>query len=236
MTERSPSPPIPSNLKSRLKASYDTIAPTYNAWTAQHFSVRLTYLNHLLDLLPPSPPTTPLRALELGCGAGIPITSTLLSSPRSIPFHVTANDLSSTQIALGKESLGSDPAKVEWLESDMMSLSFPPASFDVIIALYSVIHLPRDEQLQMIKRIGEWLKPGGVVLINFGEEESKGEVSEGWLGEEGWMYWSGWGKERYLKEVEGVGVEVVKGEVTEGDGVDARFLWVVGRTREGGKE
>ncbi|KAK4445257.1 S-adenosyl-L-methionine-dependent methyltransferase [Podospora aff. communis PSN243] len=217
MTTRTPSPPIPSNLKSRLKASYDTIAPTYNAWTSQHFSVRLAQLNHLLDLLPsnPSPPqttTVPLRALELGCGAGIPITSTLLSSPRSIPFHVTANDLSSTQIALARESLGSDPEKVEWLEGDMTALSFPAESFDVVIALYSIIHLPRDEQLEMIRKISAWLKPGGLVLMNFGEEESKGEESEGWLGEGGWMYWSGWGKERYLKEVEGVGIEVVREE------------------------
>ncbi|KAK0647035.1 S-adenosyl-L-methionine-dependent methyltransferase [Cercophora newfieldiana] len=179
MSQRTPSPPIPDNLKDRLKVSYDLIAQKYNEWTAYNSSVRLTYLDHLLDLLP-SPSTepktkttTPLRALELGCGAGIPITSTLLSSPRGIPFHVTANDLSSTQIALGKEKLGDDETKVRWIQGDMTTLTFDENTFDVIIALYSLIHLPREEQKAMLGSIYKWLKPGGVVLMNFGEEERR---------------------------------------------------------------
>lgn len=220
---------IPANLKDRLKASYDTIAPAYNDWTAYTTSLRTSYLNRLLDLLP-SPataPSTPIRALELGCGAGTPITSTLLTSPRGIPFHVTANDLSETQLSIAKANLGSDPAKVTWLQGDMMALSFPPASFDVIIALYSVIHLPREEQTALIGKIAKWLKPGGLMLVNFGAEESTGTEMKDWLG--GWMYWSGWGAEKSLEVVKGAGVEVVMEEVAPEDGVDASFLWVIGR-------
>lgn len=234
MSETTPTRPVPPNLKERIKESYDVIAPAYNNWTSGHSALRTTWLNHLLDLLPVLDPaniqTAPLHALELGCGAGVPITSTLLSSPRGIPFHVTANDISSTQLALAKESLGADDTKVKWVNGDMMALDFPDDSFDVIVALYSVIHLPREEQTEMLRRVDRWLKVGGLVLVNFGAEESEGMEFEDWLG--GWMYWSGWGAERSLGVVKGVGLEVARWEVMPEDGVDASFLWVVGRKTE----
>lgn len=221
--------PTPSDLKSRLKSSYDAVAPAYNAWTSISNTLRLTYLNHALDLLPSSPPSTPLSALELGCGAGTPVCSTLLSSPRGLPFHVIGNDLSTTQVSLAKQNLGEDEEKVRWIEGDMTKLEFPEGSFDLIIALYSIIHLPREEQVEMMGKVVKWLKKGGVVLVNFGAEESEGNEMDGWMGEGGWMYWSGLGAEGSLDAVKKVGLEVVKGEVSDGDGVDANFLWVVGR-------
>ncbi|KAK0749773.1 methyltransferase domain-containing protein [Schizothecium vesticola] len=234
MAETKPTHSVPSNLKNRLAESYDAIAPVYNNWTSGHSALRTDFLNRLLDLIPSPDPVNSqpalLHALELGCGAGVPITSTLLSSPRGIPFHVTANDLSSSQLALAKESLGTDDMKVKWVEGDMMALSFPDESFDVIIALYSLIHLPREEQTEMMRRVCRWLKVGGLVLVNFGAEESEGSEIENWLG--GWMYWSGWGAEKSLAVVAEVGLKVVRGEVTPEDGVDASFLWVVGKKTE----
>lgn len=111
----------------------------------------------------------------------------------------------------------------------MTKLEFPEGSFDLIIALYSIIHLPREEQVEMMGKVVKWLKKGGVVLVNFGAEESEGNEMDGWMGEGGWMYWSGLGAEGSLDAVKKVGLEVVKGEVSDGDGVDANFLWVVGR-------
>jgi SAM-dependent methyltransferase len=230
MSQTTANPPVPENLKARLKTSYDLIAKTYNEWTTYNSSIRLTYLDHLLDLLPSTsvePNTTPLRALELGCGAGIPITSTLLSSPRGIPFHVTANDLSSTQITLGKEKLGDDPEKVKWIQGDMTLLEFEENTFDVVIALYSLIHLPREEQKVMMGKIYKFLKPGGVMSGGRGGGGGGGGGG-GWSGRGG-------GAEGSLEMVKGVGVEVVKGEVSPGDGVDASFLWVVGRKPKLGK-
>jgi 2-polyprenyl-3-methyl-5-hydroxy-6-metoxy-1,4-benzoquinol methylase len=216
-----------SDLKTRLKASYDAVAPTYNTWAASNCAVRLRFLDRLLALLPAAPgdDSAVLDALELGCGAGIPVTQILLSAPGGRKFNVTANDLSSTQIALAKETLGEDG--VCWVQGDMMGLEFAKCSFDIVVALYSVIHLPRTEQEILMKRIAGWLKPGGLILVNFGTEEAEEDISENWMG--AWMFSSGWGTEVTLKKVEEAGLEVVAGEVAQGDGVRAEFLWVIAR-------
>ncbi|KAL2256263.1 hypothetical protein VTK26DRAFT_1920 [Humicola hyalothermophila] len=64
----------------------------------------------------------------------------------------------------------------------MAALSFPPASLDAVVALYSIIHLPREEQAALMGRVAAWLRPGGVVLANFGTEALEAFVDERWLG------------------------------------------------------
>jgi ubiquinone/menaquinone biosynthesis C-methylase UbiE len=145
-----------------------------------------------------------------------------------------ANDISEAQLrlaasaALSWSSAYSAP-RIEFVHSDMLSLAFPPASFDAIMALYSVIHLPREEQKVMIEKLAAWVKPGGVMVVNFAEKESEGSVNEAWLGvQEGWMFWSSWGAERSVKMVEESGFEVLEREVVK-DGDGGVFVWVVAR-------
>lgn len=300
------SPPPPDVIKARLKDAYDAIAPKYNAWTTDHSTLRNRYLDKLLEhLLPPGRAAAThgdsdstgaaggavvYRVLELGCGAGVPVTERLLNfdfqqhqqtgldTPQNVLFHITANDLSATQVELGQKKLGgrliktaqasedlgssdekedklgnttttgSSGSKVEWIQADMTKLDFPDETFDAVIAMYSLIHLPRAEQEVMIRRIARWLKKpalmsssspgggkgGGIMLLNFGDEASEGDVLERWLGEEkGWMYWSGWGSEKtreIIKDSEN-GLEVLVDEVVSEreEGVDVSFLWVIAR-------
>lgn len=211
----------PENLKARLKESYDTIAPKYNSWTVEHAHLRLDYIQKLIDMLPKG--DQQVKVLELGVGAGVPSVERFLSLPN---YTVTANDMSSTQIRLGKEKLGEE--RVTWIESDMMSLSFPEASFDAVVGFYSLIHLPRSEQEVLLGRIARWLRPGGYFLANFAEEADQGAVMEKWLHEKGWMFWSAWGAEATLDKIKQVGLEVVVNKV-EQDEVDARFLWAIAK-------
>ena len=228
----------PTDLKSRLKASYDAIAPKYNEWTIPHSTTRLRYLDQLLEHLPTgassSSPPAPVSVLELGCGSGIPVTQKLLSHPN---FSVTANDLSSAQIALARARLLADtpsPAhrRLTLLEGDMLALDFAPASFDAVVGMYSIIHLPRAEQVEMLRKIVAWLKPGGSALANFAAEEEMGKEIRSWLGDEkGWIFWSGWGSEGTVNLVREVGLEVVLQETTADVG-DAKFLWILARKNE----
>lgn len=109
--------------------------------------------------------------------------------------------------------------------SDMMSLNFEPASLDGVVALYSIIHLPRDEQAVMIQRLGEWTKEGGCILINLCAEESAGTYAKGWLGGDD-MFWSGFGAEWSRKLVEDAGFTVLDAEIKQATG-DAAFLWIL---------
>ncbi|KAK7426230.1 hypothetical protein QQZ08_007260 [Neonectria magnoliae] len=226
-TDEPPRDNAPADLKSRLKASYNAIAPRYNEWTIPHSATRLRYLDQLLGRLP----STPVSVLELGCGYGVPVTEKLLSHAN---FSVTANDLSSAQLALARARLLPDPpgpahGRLTLLEGDMLALDFPPATFDAIVGMYSIIHLPRAEQVEMLSKMATWLKPGGWALANFGAEELAGREVQNWLDEEkGWMFWSSWGSEGTLDKVREAGLEVVMREVVE-DTVDAPFLWILAR-------
>jgi len=282
-SSNSDSATAPEEIKTRLKASYDAIAPRYNEWASYNHGLRLRYLDRVLDfLLPTQTQTTTtdtttatnsissvvtttgtgteakLKALEIGCGAGVPIVSALLSSPRGMRFHVVGNDLSSGQIGIARGKFGGSiitvnppdggnshvmneegdgngdgngnesESTVEWSQADMLTLSFPPASLDLVIGLYSVIHLPWEEQVVMMQKIAKWLKPGGLVLVNFGAEKAEAVEMGDWLG--GWMFWSSFGAEGMLERVRKVeGLEVLSSEVVGEDGVDAAFLWVIAK-------
>jgi len=233
----SPTPNDTTALKSRIKASYDAIAGTYNAALGPTpHGPREAYSKRLLSLLQQASPRDPsqpvTRILELGCGAGLSGTQTLLAHPSSPPVHVTANDISSTQLALARRNLADYLAcgRLELVEADMMTLAFPPDSFDAVTGFFSIIHLPRDEQTQLMRRIGEWVRPGGFFLANFAEAEGERIEAEKWLGEEGgWMFWSAWGVEGSLKMVEEAGFEVLEREVRDSEREEARFLWVVAK-------
>ncbi|OAG12152.1 methyltransferase domain-containing protein [Paraphaeosphaeria sporulosa] len=221
---------VPGDLKDRMKNCYDAIAHTYNAKLGNVLdNIRLNYVNRLLSLLKETG-RADATLLELGCGAGVPSTKTFLDNPTP-SIHVTANDLSTVQLDLARQHLADhvESGKVTLIPGDMLALDFPPRSFDAVTGFYSIIHLPRDEQVLLMQKIVGWLKPGGYFLANFADEEQESHVMEKWLGEEkGWTFWSGWGAEGSAKMVADAGLEVLVRETRESN-VDATFLWVVAR-------
>ncbi|KAI0448327.1 S-adenosyl-L-methionine-dependent methyltransferase [Xylaria acuta] len=221
----------PENVKERLKASYDAMAPTYNEWTIPHSKERLKYLEKALEYLNQSKKPEKQAFLELGCGCGLPITKRLLSYSEA---KVIANDLSDTQIALAKGNLTQGPGdetgqRLELIAGDMNGLAFPDGSFDLVVAFYSIIHLPRSEQTALIERIAQWLKPGGYLVANFAKEEMESAVMEGWLDDKGWMFWSAWGEEKTLGQMKDAGFDVVVADTVDDVVDDASFLWVIAK-------
>ena len=71
----------------------------------------------------------------------------------------------------------------------MAGLTFPPASFDGVIALYSIIHLPRDEHAPLLRAIATWLRPGGLLIATMGVSDTVAGTEADWLGAP--MFWSG---------------------------------------------
>jgi SAM-dependent methyltransferase len=222
-------PPHPS--KKVIEQSYDKIAPAYLKWTSSFPSPRLTYLNKLIPLLPPFTSTS---ILDLGCGAGVPCTQILAQHTASL----VAVDISATQLELARENVKVEGAgKVEFVKSDMHALSFPPETFDAVAGFYSIIHLPREEQVVLMERIWTWLKPGGYFLANFATSGVKESWEESWVVDGNAMFWSSWDKEGSLGMIRGVGFEVLIGEAAWEDeelvgGGKVSFLWVLARRGE----
>ncbi|CAG8136499.1 unnamed protein product [Penicillium salamii] len=213
--------PSSAQIKDDIKKAYDDVATTYLDWTQPTHTTRLSYLQTMLESIEPSK-----SILELGCGAGVPCTQLLAARG----YTVTANDISSSQITLARERL---PHSVNLIEGDMMELEFGQ-QFDAVLAMYSIFHLPRDEQSVMLRRIFGWLKPGGRLLANFPEMGFVSASDSSWLGgTEGAMHWSGWGRSetrRLLVEI-GFVVDVdeivVDAEEENGSVKDIAFQWIL---------
>ena len=199
--------------KQLVEQGYDRIAARYLAWSGPS-PARIRYLQKILHRLPQG-----AEILELGCGAGVPGTRLLLEHGA----RVMAVDISAAQIALAREHI---PAAT-LIRADMMSLAFAPASFDAIIALYSLIHLPRAEQSEVLTRVADWLRPGGWVLANFGVSDNPGFIDPDWLGAP--MYWSGYDAATNREMISRVGLTILEAEVCwdDEDGNSVPFLWVL---------
>jgi cyclopropane fatty-acyl-phospholipid synthase-like methyltransferase len=129
---------------------YDRMAARYLASHRQG-GARGRYLERLLALL-----HDPSDVLELGCGAGEPVTRRLGQRHR-----VTAVDLSAEQLRLAAELVPS----VHFLQASMLDLAFEAASFDAVAAFYAVTHVPRQRHAELLARIAGWLRPRGVLLV-----------------------------------------------------------------------
>jgi ubiquinone/menaquinone biosynthesis C-methylase UbiE len=210
--------------KTVVQSGYDKIAQTYLDWTRNQVgTARTMYTEKLLSL---APDPSQITVLELGCGAGVPITQLLAQRCA----HVIANDISQTQIDMAKANVTN--TNVQFIRGDMTKLPLEPASMDAVVAFYSIIHLPRDEQKTMLRQIWEWLSDGGYLVCNFGVEDDQGKAEE-WLGAK--MYWSSFDSETYLQVVKEIGFTVVESRVHE-DAENGRlvpFLWLVVRKVRG---
>lgn len=238
-----PSPPTSPDSKRLVAAGYDKIAANYLAWAHS----RPKSMSHRLELLerlyaPLSPVQSDgteqgeshrgLDILELGCGAGEPITLALAANPAV--SSVIANDISSTQLQMLGDRLAAIEAqgepsapKVELVHKDMMELDFEADSLDAVLAFYSVIHLPQAEQTELISRARRWLRAGhGCLLACFGAKETPGVTNDDWLGMK--SFWSSHGVDKSLEIVQSRGFEVIHQELAD-DPEDAPFLWVIAR-------
>ncbi len=108
----------------------------------------------------------------------------------------------------------------------MMTLTFPQASFDGIVAFYSLIHLPRTEQAILLGRLAEWLRPGGRILVNLGVVDDPGSIEPDWLGAA--MYWSSYDAQTNLNLIRQAGFTLIETEILmdDEDGESVPFLWI----------
>jgi len=148
--------------------------------------------------------------LDLGCGCGVPVARRL--APR---FRVTGIDLSTVQIERARELVPG----ATFLCGDMTTATFENESFDAILCLYALIHVPLAEQLPVLRKIAGWLRPGGLFLATVGHGAWTG-LEENWLGVPGAeMWWSQADVATYRDWFTDVGLHIEREEfVPEGAG------------------
>lgn len=110
--------------------------------------------------------------LELGCGA--PVESTRILAERA---NLAGVDISEAQVALARRRL----PQATFIHADLSALEFAPESFDAVVALYVLLHIPRAELEPLLGRVASWLRPSGLLAnaLVRGESEAVEAVARG---------------------------------------------------------
>jgi ubiquinone/menaquinone biosynthesis C-methylase UbiE len=204
-----------------VQEGYDAIAQRYLEWGSRvRGDPRQRFLGEFERSLPDG-----ARVLDLGCGAGVPSTAQLAQR-----FEVVGVDISGAQLGLARTNVPS----ATFIQSDLVDLELPAASFDGVTALYSISHVPRDAHPALFCRIARWLKPGGFFLASLGAGGSPDWTGE-WLGVT--MFFSSHDADTNRRLLRAAGLRLVVDEVVsmqEPDGTVA-FLWVLARRPAGAR-
>ncbi len=160
------------------------------------------------------------RVVDLGCGTGAHATDYLAER-----FSVVGVDISRCGVAAARLRLPG----AHFVVADMATVQFRPASFDLVTAFFSLIHVPRDEHAQVLDNIRSWLRPRAVAILVMGAGRGGEGVEPDWLGAP--MYWSNWDRDTNLKLVADARLELVEArdEVLVEHGKGVPFLLVLAR-------
>ena len=193
---------------------YDIVAERYFDWSdASPSPTRLAWLERAVRRIPLG-----TDVLDLGCGAGVPMTRALAAGRR-----VTGVDLSARQVELARRNV----REATFTQADMTTLDLPSDSLDAVVAFYSLTHLPQAELPDLLASIHRWLRPGGVFVATMGAYEAPDEIETDWLGVPMFFGHPGAKRNRALVRRAGFEIETAVVEAEPEDRDDATFLWVV---------
>lgn len=179
----------------RPEAEYKTLVRDgYDECASDYLAARETGPAMLAPLLGRLTPGADV--LDLGCGCGVPVAKTL-----ALHHTVTGVDFSRSQLALARANVPS----ATFLESDLTDARFAPDSFDAVVALYVIFHMPRAEQLELLRSIWTWLKPAGYLFATF-SHFNEAAYTEEFFGVE--MFWTNFALDEYLRFLTDLGFEL----------------------------
>lgn len=192
-----------------VRRGYDELSFRYRADQEEigHYG---PWIDRLLDELHPA-----ARILDVGCGCGVPVSRDLAAGGHT----VTGIDVSERQIARARRLVPTGT----FMQADITTYQLPACSFDAVVALYSIIHLPLSRQPAVLEALAGALVDGGLFLLTTGWDAWTGSES-GWLGGQAEMWWSHADRDTYQRWLETAGFQVTECSfVSEGDGGHALF-------------
>ncbi|TFG09114.1 MAG: class I SAM-dependent methyltransferase [Promethearchaeota archaeon] len=149
-------------------------------------------LERLIELLPKN-----AHVLDVGSGSGIPAAKYLTNAG----LNVTGIDISDTMIEMARKNV----PQAKFINMDMNDIDFPDNTFDGIISVFALFHVPKNNHFSIFKRFHSLLKPNGILLINTGISESEG-ISN-FFGVP--MFWSNYEPEKTLNYVKEAGFSII---------------------------
>jgi SAM-dependent methyltransferase len=193
-----------------VEAGYDRMAEQYLASKQPLNAETEALLEALVAGL-----TADAPLLDLGCGAGVPVTRWLAAH-----HLVTGVDLSARQLELARQHVQG----ATFVQADMLAVDFPAGSFGAVVAMHSIIHVPREEHLPLLRRIRRWLRPAGRFLATWPVNDWEGD-EHNWLGWGAPMWWSHFDGATNLELLRRAGFTIEFAERRSSQ--DETWLWVL---------
>jgi len=187
-----------------VRRGYDALSYHYRSGDA----AEAEYAPWLAELRARLP--TGASVLDLGCGNGVPVARSLAAAG----YQVTGVDISDVQVERAQRLV---PAGT-FIRADATTIEFPAQSFDAIVCLYALIHMPLASQPGLLQRAADWLRPEGWLLAVTGHSAWTG-TEDNWLGGPASMSWSQADAGTYRSWLEQTGLQVTAQQfVPEGSG------------------
>ncbi len=175
-------------------------------------SFELQFLDSLCSSIPPK-----ARILDLGVGTGIPYDKYLASR-----WHqVIGVDFSSRLIIQAIKNV----PQAEYILSDLSNTWFAEKSFDAMVCLYAVFHIPRDEHRHLLANIYAWLKPKGIILITVGVYDLEYSKEENWCGVK--MAWNSYDAHTYIQIMNKLGFNITNSRFEGQPGDKEYHFWIM---------
>ncbi|MCK4808723.1 MAG: methyltransferase domain-containing protein [Candidatus Aenigmarchaeota archaeon] len=142
-----------AEVKRKVRETYDYIS--------DHFNVTRNYMwKECAGFIEKAPEASAF--LDVGCGNGRNSFHALKHS-----FSVVSCDISSAQLKVVRTKAGNDSRNLHLVQCDASSLPLKPASFDHVLFIAAIHHLPTEkERIESLEEIGRVLKPEGKVLVS----------------------------------------------------------------------
>lgn len=157
-----------SDPKEIVRSGYDAIAERYEVWAGSFDAPEGRWVESFLARL-----NDGSNVLDLGCGGGRAAAQAVAARHR-----YTGVDLSPVQVARARARI----PQGEFLVEDAARVEFNAGSFDGVMSLFMMGHVPRAQQGPLLGRMRDWLRPGGWMLATLGTSESDDELEADWLG------------------------------------------------------
>ncbi len=142
-----------AQIKKKVRKTYDSISDHFNATRNYMWKECAAFIEN-------APKTSTF--LDIGCGNGRNSIYALKHG-----FKVVSCDISSSLLKVIKTKAEKDSISLSLIQCDASSLPLKPASFDNILFIAAVHHLPTEkERIKSLEEIGRLLKTEGKALVS----------------------------------------------------------------------
>ncbi len=171
-------------------AEYQLTAASFREGTWNHD------VSQNMEALVAAMPRNPGKILDIGCGPGRDLVAFTERGHETIGLDATP-----AFVEMAKEASGCEV----WQQS-FLSLDLPPATFDGVFANASLIHVPRNEIVRVLRDLHRALVPGGAIVMSMCRGDGEGYSPR----PTGYRYTVGWEYETLAPCLTEAGFEIVK--------------------------